>query len=129
MADFTLSISGLDRLIQVLDQVPTQVQIDTKEELATAAYNTFDQSQSYVPVDKGDLKASGRVEETANGYEIVYGDGNSSGKTYNYPEGTADGYSWFTELGTTKMAAQPYLGPAFEEESQAALTRIGNILS
>ena len=55
----------------------------------------FDDTQRFVPVLTGDLRASGRKEPGL----IVYGDSDVD-------------YATYQEVGTSKMAAQPYLRPA-----------------
>lgn len=61
----------------------------------------FDDSQRYVPVLSGDLRASGRTEYEEGGTVglVVYGD-----EEVDYPV--------YQELGTSRMDAQPYLRPA-----------------
>lgn len=59
----------------------------------------FDDSQRYVPVLTGDLRSTGRTEyEDGRGY-VVYG-------------GEDVDYAPYQEMGTSVMAAQPYLRPA-----------------
>ena len=60
----------------------------------------YDDSQRYVPVLTGALRASGRKEVHGGTGLVVYGD-----------EGEVD-YAVYQEMGTSKMAAQPYLRPA-----------------
>lgn len=60
----------------------------------------FGDSQRYVPVLSGDLRASGRTEYGTDGTGLViYGDEDVD-------------YAVYQELGTSKMDAQPYLRPA-----------------
>ena len=125
----SVSVTGLDRIIQGLNDVKPSIARKGQRKLQTIADKIFAQSQQEVPVDKGDLKASGKVEPYVDdadnmGMEVSYGDGNGYGDKY----GIADGYAWFQELGTTKMSAQPYLGPVFEEEGQKLVTYFGNLL-
>lgn len=59
----------------------------------------YDDSQRYVPVLSGDLRASGRKEhEGGTGY-VVYGSDEVE-------------YAVYQEVGTSIMEAQPYLRPA-----------------
>lgn len=144
MADFSISIDGINRAVDVLDALPDKLIGRIMAKMQAAADKTFDASQKEVPVDTEDLKASGRVEPSVVGdreqinFDVTYGDGSSTGKTYNYNTSFSgavegDGYSWFVELGHMSRAgnpvpAQSYLGPAFEEESQKLLTSLGDIL-
>jgi len=58
-------------------------------------------SQKIVPVDTGALRSSAETN-------IDHGPGTTTGEvSYN------TGYAIYVEMGTSKMAAQPYLIPAF----------------
>lgn len=70
---------------------------ETVPRLTDAIYGD---SQRYVPVLTGDLKASGRKEIHGSTGLVVYGN-----------DEEVD-YAVYQELGTSKMAAQPYLRPA-----------------
>ncbi len=98
-------VGGMARLMQQLDQVGLEFTVD---DLMAGAQVIFDYSQELCPVDTGFLKASGRVYPTGDDVEIAY---------------EAD-YASFVEFGTYKMAAQPYLRPAFDEAEDAALSAI-----
>lgn len=139
MPDFSISIDGLDRALDVLDVLPEKLGNRILQKMQAAADKTFEASQAEVPVDTSALKDSGRVEPSVVGnreeiiFDVTYGDGSSTPKTYNYDTSfsgavEADGYAWFQELGTVKMPAQPYLGPPFEENSQILLGDLGSIL-
>lgn len=60
----------------------------------------YEDSQTYVPILTGDLKASGHTEYEGGKGFVVYGD-----------DADVD-YAAYQEFGTSKMAAQPYLRPA-----------------
>jgi len=64
----------------------------------------YDISQDLVPVDTGDLKASGKVEKIPGGYRLVYSAKNRSGQDY----------AGYVEYGTSRTPAQPYVNPAAE---------------
>lgn len=64
----------------------------------------YDISQDLVPVDTGELKSSGTVEEMSSGYRLRYSALNRSGQNY----------APYVEYGTSRTAAQPYLNPAAE---------------
>lgn len=69
-------------------------------------------SQKVVPVDTGDLRKSVEVE-----YD--QGPGTSTGEvSYN------TGYAMYVEMGTSKMAAQPYLIPAYGSGKHVLITGI-----
>jgi HK97 gp10 family phage protein len=78
-----------------------RVEAGTRVAVQSAANQIFTRSKSTVPVDTGALRASARVKP-ASGFAGQY---------------TAEVlfdqyYAVFVELGTRKMAAQPYLVPA-----------------
>lgn len=122
-----------NRILTALQTLPEKARGHIVNRLQQSAQRVYDVSQREVPRDTEDLANSGHVEPGTDdsgdflSFAVVYGDGNSGG-TYDYGDYVADGYAWFQELGTRFMRAQPYLGPAFEEESQKLLTRLGNII-
>lgn len=129
MSNIDVSVSGLDRVLTGLQALKPNLVYRGQRKLQASADRIFNASQREVPVDTGDLKDSGHVEpwvvsEDEMGMDVTYGDGN--GYTKYGP--LADGYSWFVEEGTVNMAAQPYLGPAFEEESQKLVSYFGDLL-
>lgn len=66
----------------------------------------FENSQELVPVNTGELKASGKYDQ--NG--ITYGD-------------SQVGYANFVEFGTIHQRPQPYIRPAYEN-NRSELARI-----
>jgi HK97 gp10 family phage protein len=130
MADgLNFNLLGQDKVINVLGKVETKMSILILEAIVTAARNTLEDSQYMVPVDTGDLKASGHMIVGELLAAVVYGDGSQTDKIYDYGDYQADGYAWFQELGTTKMAAQPFLYPAFEDNAYKLLEDIHGILA
>lgn len=98
-------VGGLARLQAQLDAVGLQF---TTQDLMAGAQVIFDASQDLCPVDTGFLKASGSIRDTGDDVEIGY----------EAP------YASFVEFGTYKMAAQPYLRPAFDDNEEEALSAI-----
>jgi HK97 gp10 family phage protein len=95
----------------------TRILRDVEEKAALilrqAAHDVFNISQQLVPVDKGDLKASGKVDVISpTKVRIGYG----------------EEYAKYQEFGTSMMPAQPFLTPAFAQtesiiKSYASLAR------
>lgn len=132
--NFSVDCFGADRLIYVMNDISKTQYNKVQRILKNAADEILSQSQADVPVDRGDLKASGRVENVEDdidkvAYDVIYGDGNGTDKDYDYGDYIANGYAAFVELGTTKMPSQAYLGPAFEEESQNVVQQLGDMFS
>lgn len=95
--------------------------------LSNCGEDTLSDADGLVPERSGDLKSTGDIdiERDASSIkiEVSYGDGNRYTKY-----GITDGYSWFQEFGTSKMAAQPYLGPAFESNALYAEDLLNELL-
>jgi hypothetical protein len=97
----TISMGGMDTVLGNIGKITPMVASMGMKIITDGAQGCFDDSQYTVPVDKGDLKASGR---------IVYEEGVI---TVGYGEGLPDERQWYNEIGTVHMAANPYLFPAF----------------
>jgi len=96
---------GYDKLQKQLNNLAN---LDTRLASIKMAQKVYDESQVLVPVDKGDLKESGKVVEAGEGATVVYDSDHST----------------HVEFGTVKMKAQPYLRPAYENNI-SKLTHIG----
>lgn len=84
--------AGLDALIKLIPEVG-----DVACDLASEA--VVDEARRIVPVDTGFLKSTiGRVKKS-EGHWVAY---------------ALAHYASFVEFGTRKMAAQPFMRPAFE---------------
>lgn len=79
---------------QVLDEVDSH----TKSVLNEIGKMVAEEAKEIVPVDTGALKGSITHEVTNDSVTV----------------GSPLDYSVYVELGTSKMAAQPYIRPAFE---------------
>lgn len=79
-----------------LEAILRNLKRNTDEANKQIAEDIADDAQANAPVDTGELRASIHTEKTDNGLAVVVG----------------AAYGAFVELGTSKMAAQPYLGPA-----------------
>lgn len=131
----TVDASDLNRIVQVIGVQKENKRYRVQRILQASADKILQQAQDEVPLDSGALSDSGHVSphvEDANtiAFDVIFGDGNGTGTIYDYGDTKlADGYAWFVELGTTKMPARPYLGPAFEEESQNIVYKLGQMFT
>jgi HK97 gp10 family phage protein len=98
-------IGGMSRLISQLNQVGLSFTVD---DLAEGALVIAQQAENNCPVDTGFLRSTVFVQEVGNDVEI----------------GFSAEYASYVEFGTYKMAAQPFLRPAFDEAEAAALSAI-----
>lgn len=109
-----------------LTKIAAQSAIKASETLLETGVDVFNISQQFVPVDKGALKASGGTDITE-----FNEDGRATTVIVGYGDGLPiyDGdqsYANAQEFGTSVLAAQPYLIPAFaqsEETFRARLTQ------
>lgn len=103
---------GSMRQIRSLSRQFDLAQADTLQKTRTAvrkhALNVERGAKTRAPVDTGALRNS--INTTTTGM---------SGNDFTGPIGAVVGpevrYGVFVELGTARMAPQPYLGPAFDE--------------
>lgn len=98
-------IGGMAKLAQQLREVGLSFTVD---DLAEGALVIATQAENNCPVDTGFLRSTVFVRE--DGDDVVIG--------FEAP------YASYVEFGTYKMAAQPYLRPAFDEAELEALSAI-----
>jgi len=100
--------------IVVMNRIPeliAHVEAVSRAQPKKFADKVLSTSQGTVPVDTGELKGSGYSSSIAGGKEAEVG----------Y---TAE-YAGYVEYGTYKMAAQPYLGPAFAVHAPEFIHEMG----
>lgn len=76
------------------------------------------------PVQSGELRDSIVVSDQLLSQPRRDG-GRKGGGVYVGVLATQAFYAWFVELGTVKMAAQPFLAPAFEQHRQDIIDILG----
>jgi HK97 gp10 family phage protein len=113
MADITISVdtSGLRRL---REQIRSQVEAG----VARVAHEIEEDARRRAPVRTGFLRSS---------IEAIPSDAAEPG-TVEWEVGAAAPYGIFVELGTTKMAARPFLTPAAEAGRGPFLDAVGDAL-
>lgn len=79
MADINFTFKGSQELTNRLKQLEKEAKRKAKAAILNESYRVMEDSrENYVPVDMGDLKASGRVEQNVRGNNIsvslTYGD-------------------------------------------------------
>lgn len=98
-------IAGMAKLTAQLNAIGLAFTVD---DLAEGALVIATQAENNCPVDTGFLRSTVFVREAGNDVEI----------------GFEAAYASYVEFGTYKMAAQPYLRPAFDEAELQALSAI-----
>ncbi len=98
-------IAGMAKLTAQLNAIGLAFTVD---DLAEGALIIAQQAENNCPVDTGFLRSTVFVREAGNDVEI----------------GFEAHYASYVEFGTYKMAAQPYLRPAFDQAELQALSAI-----
>lgn len=104
---YTIDTSDLRKLAADLQVESARVGRDVSAAVRKAAERVRDDAKNRVPVRTGALRNSIGVD--------TYGDGRSAGMTAVV--GPVERYGLFVERGTSKMAPEPFMGPAFEAEA------------
>lgn len=106
----TVEITGLDALEEILERMGPGSRAALGSALYQEATEVLNASQLIVPVDTGDLKASGMVTEptdTGTGVEVIVGYG---GSTLDYALTVhEDLNAWHEEGSQAKYLEQPAL--------------------
>lgn len=107
-----------EKLLDSLKQFPKNIQKNILVGAVRAATKPLvEAAKDYVPVDKGILKKSIGVhrKKTKDKSQVWFTVSPRKGGKY-------DGfYGHMVENGTSKMAAQPFLRPAFESQDNASI--------
>ena len=97
----TYRMKGLDRFIRSVELKPKEAQKAVNAELARSSYRVERLARVNAPVDTGWLRSQIYAEEQKLLYHKVI---------------SPALYSVYLELGTRKMAAQPFMDPALRAE-------------
>lgn len=113
-----VKITGVKELVAKFQQIEKQMQGAILKNAALSGALVIQNSAiDKCPVDSGDLKQS------------IHNEISVSNATYAEIEvGTDVEYAAYVEFGTRFMAAQPYMRPAFDEESDNAVSEVGSAL-
>jgi len=98
-----------------LATVPEKMLDYAMEVLLQQAHVMAGLAQIYVPVDTGSLRDSIRVERGGEGKAWRQVRVRAGGYITNPKTGKLVDYSNYVEYGTSKMGAQPFMEPAWEE--------------
>lgn len=100
----------------LVPQIPKQMRGKVADILNRAALGTEGDAKQLAPVDTGFLRNSIQANPSA-----------TAGRLKSETNVAAE-YGINVELGTVKMAAQPYLSPAFETNRTDALSQLKKVL-
>ncbi|MGW3724834.1 HK97-gp10 family putative phage morphogenesis protein [Streptomyces sp. NPDC000851] len=94
-------IRGMNRLLSQIRNLPNRLNGARNEALRDWAEALEKTAKDLAPVRSGDLRRDIKAKVNT-----------SSGKAWVGVYGSATQYAYYVEKGTSKMADQPYLGPA-----------------
>lgn len=120
MAIFTARLRGLDSLQKRMLAAPADKQKRVQAEINRSTLNIDRIAKRLAPVNKDPRVVGGRLRSSIR-FEIT-NQGNT-GSVFTDVE-----YAAFQEFGTSRMMAQPFLGPAAREEQPKFLKRVEKIL-
>lgn len=113
MTQVRFNIKGIKELNAKLRRIDVRVERDIDNEIKRSTLNVESAAKQRAPVDTGRLRSSIRsLLEKLRGQVF-----------------TDVIYSKFIEFGTSRMAAQPFLFPSWEEERPRLIERIRKILA
>ena len=117
-----MSIEFDDHEVRALERrlasAGSQAERSVRRVVAKTGHDTVAGAQRIVPVDTGHLKSTISVDIDADGL--------------GFEAGPHASYGHYVEFGTSRMAPQPYLLPAFDRQTEIAMRALeeiaGNIL-
>ena len=120
MSNDEVILVGLEDFFADLDTAFAQLEAECEGAIAEAVEGTFDDSQKAVPYDAVTKHEEGYVHLKDSAEKQVEGlEGEVSYGT---------DHAWYVEMGTSRMAAQPYLNPAFERNAQRFVQALKDLL-
>ncbi|OEH52996.1 hypothetical protein AQ616_18310 [Oceanobacillus sp. E9] len=99
-----MQFQGLDELMRELDGMERDTEKSKKDALEAGGKVMQKSAKDIVRVRTGNLKGHIELSDVENDQIEVYVD--NQGKAY---------YGYMLEVGTSKMSAQPFMGPAFNQ--------------
>lgn len=117
-------VKGLEDLIAKLNSLPEKLEKKVIRSAVRKGANIIrDKARSYVPVDSGELRKS----ITVSGAKYKKGTIAFAIKPRkNKKRGITVFYGKFIEFGTSKMAAKPFMRPAYDEAEKEVLETVIN---
>lgn len=115
-------IKGLEELIKNLNALPDKLEKRVIRRSVRKGANIIKaKAQDYVPVREGKLKKSIKVSGVKAKPGVIAFKIRPTG---NKKRGVSVFYDRFVENGTSKMAAQPYMRPAYDEAGEDVLNAV-----
>lgn len=137
MAEFA-KLTGFKELAAAMKQLPERVARNgLRAAVSAGAAVVRNDARNRAPVDTGELKRDIMIKrerdtksEMSARYSVFVRTGKKSRLAGKKRGVQRDSYYWrFIEFGTSKMAKQPFMRPAFEAKKAEALAAIGKKLN
>lgn len=106
----TIDVSEVYALARDLKKAPATVRAKAETVVAVGGHRVLARMQVNTPVDTGNLKSTETVDVDGLRFEV----------------GPTADYGVYVELGTSRMAAEPYAGPSFDQELDGIIDAIGD---
>ncbi len=121
MSAIQVEIENPGDIARLLQTLPPEIFDRVQQVLANGAIRVAERARELVPVRTGHLLASIRPD---------LGDIEDSSEAFSPIQVVADTeYASFVEFGTSKMEAEPFLGPAVEEIEPEIMEEVDAILA
>lgn len=121
MADFAVEILGLKELDQALQQLAwPAARRALRKGMRQGANAVRDEVRAKAPVKTGNLRRKIRTRERSE---------DADGLRFAIEIPRSAFYGRFIEFGTSKIAAKPFMRPAAEAKTEAAVTVMRNALA
>ncbi|MHB8100371.1 MAG: HK97-gp10 family putative phage morphogenesis protein [Sulfuricurvum sp.] len=119
-------IKGIEELIKQLQDLPEKIEKRVVRAAVRQGANIIkDKAKDNVPVNEGDLKKSIKVKGVrGKPGTIAFVIRPTSSKK----KGKSVFYGRFQEFGTSKMAAKPFMRPAYDEAGQDVIDKVVNTI-
>ncbi len=118
-----IALEGIDELIAKLNAMGANLSTLSNKALKAGADPIFAEMVANVPVRTGKAKAElkiGKVKiKSGIKYVLIGLDKSDNSKAF---------YLKFSEFGTSKMPAKPFMGPAYEQRKKQSLENIKQVL-
>jgi len=136
MAD-AMKLTGFKELAAALRELGPRIARNTlRRSVSSAAVVIRNEARAKAPVDTGEMKKDIMIKRERDSkdqmsarYSVFVRSGKKSRLAGKKRDVNRDSFYWrFVEFGTSKMAAKPFLRPAFEAQKENAVKRIGESL-
>jgi HK97 gp10 family phage protein len=134
MADSFMELKGFKELADAMREMPERVaQNALRSAVAAGATVIREEARKLAPVDTGEMRRDILVKRERGNrsnpmvatYSVFVRSGKKSRLAGKKRDVQRDSFYWrFVEFGTAKMAAQPFMRPAFEARKEAAVEAI-----